>query len=191
MTQVLIQKTELEASSLRRAMGRFATGISIISAHHAGQTHAMTANAICTISFDPLIVMVCVNKKSKMNEFIQQAGSFAINILAEEQEIISRHFAGAGQGEVPETLHFELVENTPLLDGTLAAVACKIDQALDAGDHTMLLGRVETVRYKEEDEQPLIYYRGRYRRLDQPDSNARDKTEFWLDSGMRIYYEEW
>src|SRR5438105_2691719 len=141
MTQVLIKNNELEASTLRRAMGRFATGITVISAQHAGEIHAMTANAICTISFEPLTLMVCVNKKAKMNGFIQAANCFAVNILAEKQEIVSRHFAGANQGEVPKNLKFEIVEETPLLEGTLAAIACKIDKVLDAGDHVMILGQ--------------------------------------------------
>jgi flavin reductase (DIM6/NTAB) family NADH-FMN oxidoreductase RutF len=191
MTEVLIKNEELEAGALRRAMGRFATGITIISAQHEDEIHAMTANAVCTISFDPLMMMVCVNKKSKMNDFIQKAGCFAINILTEEQEIISRHFAGAGQGRAPDGLRFEVIEGTPFLDGTLAGLACEVDQALNAGDHSMILGKVSAVRYKEEEEQPLVYYRGRYRRLEHPDADYRNSPKYWLDSGMRVYYEEW
>jgi flavin reductase (DIM6/NTAB) family NADH-FMN oxidoreductase RutF len=190
MTQILINKEALEPSALRRAMGRFATGITVISAQHAGEIHAMTANAVCTVSFEPLTVLVCVNKKSRMNEFIQQACCFAVNILAEDQEIISRHFAGANQDQVPANLHFDLVENAPWLEGTLASLSCKITQVVDAGDHTMIMGQVEAVRYQEEEEPPLVYYRGRYRRLQSSDEN-RNTPEFWLDSGMRIYYEEW
>jgi len=189
MTALLLKQNELDSGALRRAMGRFATGITVISAQHQEQIHAMTANAICTISFDPLIVMVCVNKKARMGDFIQQAGHFAVNILAEEQEIISRHFAGAGQEQAPEGLNFEIIEDCPVLDGTLAAVACKVDKVLDSGDHFMILGQVMAVRYQEEAEKPLLYYRGRYHHLES--SDTRNTPEVWLDSGMRIYYEEW
>jgi flavin reductase (DIM6/NTAB) family NADH-FMN oxidoreductase RutF len=190
MTQVSIQKTELEASALRRAMGRFATGITIITAQQAGEIEAMTANAVCTISFEPMIVMVCVNKKARMNSFIQEAGHFGINILTQEQEIISRYFAEPGKNKAPDGLKFENLEGIPLLDGTLASVACKVDQVLDAGDHSMILGRVEALRYSEDGEEPLLYFRGRYRRLEQ-DTDKPNLPEFWLDGDMRIYYEEW
>jgi flavin reductase (DIM6/NTAB) family NADH-FMN oxidoreductase RutF len=189
MTEVIIKKDELEAGVLRRAMGRFTTGVAVISAWQANEIHAMTANSICTVSFDPLMVLVCVNKKARMSGFIQEAGAFAINILAEQQEIISRHFAGAGQGEVPGTLHFETIAGTPFIEHTLSSLACQVDRVLDAGDHLMILGRVEAVRYQEEEAAPLVYYRGRYRRLEQTDTP--NQAEFWLDSGMRIYYEEW
>jgi flavin reductase (DIM6/NTAB) family NADH-FMN oxidoreductase RutF len=189
-----IEQQNVDSSSLRRAMGRFGTGIAVIAARQNDTIHGMTANSVTTVSFEPLLVMFCVSKKSRMNEFVRQAGSFSINILASYQEQISRHFAGNNpeQNKAPYGLHFAEIAGVPVLKGAISNVVCHIHQVIEAGDHDIVLGKVEAVRYEEEEHAPLLYYRGHYRYLETPATlTPRPREAEWIDSGKRIYYEEW
>ncbi len=190
----VVEQNEVDASSLRRAMGRFATGVTVITARNGEEFHGMTANSITTVSFDPLLVLFCVNKKSRLSSIVQQVGSFAINVLAAHQENISRHFAGSlpAPAQLPYGTHFEELAGTPALGGSISTIACQVHQVIEAGDHNMVLGKVLAVRYLEEDTAPLVYFRGRYRHLEQPQAPEPERApHFWIDSGMRVYYEEW
>ena len=184
-----VEQTEIDSSNLRRAMGRFATGVTIITAGVGEEIRGMTANSVTSVSYDPPLILFSVNKTSRMKEFVQEAGRFAINILSEEQEQLSRHFASRtpDSQNLPYGSHFTELAGIPVLNNTLATLACEVYQMLEAGDHTLVLGKVIRLGYEEAETDPLLYFRGNYRHLEQP----AEKAFYSLDIGMRVHYEEW
>jgi flavin reductase (DIM6/NTAB) family NADH-FMN oxidoreductase RutF len=165
-----VEQQSLDSSSLRRAMGRFATGIGVVTTRSEAGLHGMTANSITTVSFDPLLVLVCVSKNSTMSKAIQHAHRFAINLLEAQQEQVSNHFASSNPDfeYLPFGIHLEEFAGTPALGGVLATISCEVYQIIEAGDHDMVLGLVKAVRYEESDVTPLVYFRGKYRQLEIP-----------------------
>lgn len=158
----------MDAAHFRQIFGHFATGVTVVTTAHDGWLHAMTANAISSLSLDPILILICVDKTAHMHEEMPKAGKFGVNILADGQEDVSRLFAqhappeeGALQG-VP----YHLGPNgTPLIEGCLAFLECRVTEQYAGGDHTIFLGEVlhgEVLREAE----PLLFYRGGYRRMD-------------------------
>ena len=169
-------------AAFRRTMGLFATGVTVITARMNGSVHGMTANAVTSVSLDPLLVLAAINRRASMSNIIQQAGEFAINILSERQEELSRHFAGAKIRPPPASLRFEADsdDGAPYIVDTLAAIRCRVARVLDGGDHVILLGRV--VHFRDgPPASPLVYFGDRYcsvRDLPAP-STANSAADFF------------
>ena len=142
----------------RSAMGKFATGVTVLTTKVDGIVHGMTANAFMSVSLNPKLVMVSVGEKARMLEKIQQSQSFVINILSEEQEAISRLFAGQ-TGEKRE-MEFNWVDDRPLIKGAIASIICDVYSAQVAGDHTVFIGEVKELLLNEG--KPLVFYGGKY-----------------------------
>ena len=120
----------------------------------------MTASAFCSLSLDPPLVLVCVEKIATMHDAIIGCSHFAVNVLTEKQEQIARHFAEA-EGNRFEGIGFSRGANSvPLIEDTLALLECRRTANYDGGDHTIVVGEVETASWR--DEKPLVYYRGGY-----------------------------
>ena len=181
--------SSLDAQAFRRVMGRFATGVTVIAAEHHAEIHGMTANAVTAVSLDPLLVLVCVDKRARMTHFIQQAGGFSINVLSEDQEALSRFFAGTWKLASPPEFRFVPWAGGPRLVGALGAVACAVERLLDAGDHWIVLGRVAGLYEGDPTGRPLIFYGGRYRRLSEVE--GAPAPEEWTAAAVRIHYDEW
>jgi flavin reductase len=152
----------------RAAVGLFATGITVITAHAVGQEHGMTLNAFASVSLDPLLVLVCVERDAVMHKVLGEAGSFALSVLAEDQEPIARYFADStrpsGAAQFAEVSYrIGRATRAPLLDGALAWIECEVEQNYDGGDHSIFLGRVLTVE-RGQVRDPLLYFGGAYRR---------------------------
>jgi flavin reductase (DIM6/NTAB) family NADH-FMN oxidoreductase RutF len=147
-------------------MGLFATGVTVITTRVNDGIHGMTASSVAPVSLDPLLLLVSIARGTRMYSIIHQAGTFAINILSEQQEELSRHFAGAETGAPPASLHFEPEPDhgAPFIRDTLAAIRCQIEREVDVGDHVIVLGRVVQLR-QGAPASPLIYFGGRYRSL--------------------------
>ncbi len=161
--QPVAPAASLDTRAFRRTMGLFATGVTVITTRMSSSVHGMTANAVTSVSLDPLLVLAAINRRTSMCNIIQQAGEFAINILSERQEELSRHFAGAKTGPQPASLRFESYpyDGTPYILDTLAALRCRVAQVLDGGDHDILLGRV--VHFRDgPPASPLVYFGDRY-----------------------------
>src|SRR3989442_1918339 len=131
----------MDPKAFRRVLGLFATGVTVVAAQHDDEIHGMTANAINSVSLDPLLVLVCVGKHARMNQFIQGAGGFSINVLAEAQEPLSRYFSGAWPHQAPPEFRFVPWPGGPRLVGALAAVGCVVDRRGGGGGPSLLLGR--------------------------------------------------
>ncbi len=145
-------------------MGRFATGVTVITTRLGDDTHGMTANALTSVSLDPVLVLICVDKAADTHDILAQAGVFAVNILGSEQEELSRKFA-AKRGEDASKLegiaHGIAVTGAPIIDGAIAYLDCLTVKQFAGGDHTIFLGEVVDAR-ETSDGEPLLFYGGRY-----------------------------
>ncbi len=154
----------IEKNELRRVLGHFATGVTVVTTHGGGGRYfGLTANAFSSVSLVPPLVLVCVDKKAESYASFEQSKIFTVNILAADQEDISRRFAVSG-GEKFEGVSYRIGANgAPILGGVLAYIECKIVAAYEGGDHTIYLGEIEETGTVEG--KPLLFYRGGYRSL--------------------------
>jgi flavin reductase (DIM6/NTAB) family NADH-FMN oxidoreductase RutF/nicotinamidase-related amidase len=151
----------MDGAVLRQAMRAFATGVTVVLTKTGDQTHGMTANAVCSISLDPPLVMLSLDNRARMNAPLVEGTAFSINVLSARQSAVADHFAGrwAWQDDAGE---FDSLAETPILNGSLASLACTVETRIPAGDHTMILGRVVEGRVAEETPVPLIFFDGRW-----------------------------
>ena len=151
----------------RGIIGHFATGVTVITTAAGDQLHGMTANAVSSLSLDPVMVLICVDKTLHTHRVLDQGGVFAVNILGAHQESVSRTFAKKGAPETG-TLRgqaFRLGETgAPILEGCLAYVECRVVTVMEGGDHSIFLGEVISEGVEEE-MRPLLFYRGGYHTL--------------------------
>lgn len=150
----------------RKAIGCFATGVTIITVDLDGEVHGMTANAVASVSLDPLLLLVCVDHSASTHAHLHAKKRFGINILAEQQKVISEYYARPvrthEEAEVETGARFDRTERgTPVLHGALAYLECRLKSAQDAGDHTIFIAEVEEVVVR--DGEPLLYFRSQYR----------------------------
>ncbi len=151
----------------RRALGRFATGITVVTVAKPGGVHGMTANAFASVSLEPPQILVCVAEKAWARELLHAAGRFGVTILGEDQRTLSDYFAFGPQepseGERLGVRFRHSARGTPLLEGGLATLDCRLEAAHVSGDHTIFVGEVEEMSWS--DGAPLIYFEGKYRKL--------------------------
>lgn len=178
----------------RDVVGLFGTGVTILTASRGEVAHGMTANALTSVSLDPTLLLVCIDRRARMHDIVLAAGGFAVNILGEHQEELSNHFAGrAKEGPPPATLRFEYDHDggAPTIGGCVASIQCALERVLDGGDHSIVLGRVLSVRADATDKRPLLFYAGKYRRLAEHDGDHLPAPDPWLHGAARLYFSEW
>jgi flavin reductase (DIM6/NTAB) family NADH-FMN oxidoreductase RutF len=161
-------QNEFSGDDFRRALGAFATGVTVITTHGEADAFGMTANAFSSVSLDPPLVLVCVIKGTRGAETIEQNGVFAVNILGAEQEPVSRYFASrdrptgrAGFRDVP---HTTAETGSPALHGASCVLDCRVVDSHEAGDHIIFIGEVMALAVAPE-VAPLLFHHGRYRTL--------------------------
>ena len=147
----------------RKIMGQFATGVTVVTTGGKAGTHGLTANAVASLSLDPPLVLVAVDKKAHSMSFLKANGCFAVNILRLEQEEISRRFATAGPKDFTGLVVLSALTGSPILADCLAYVDCRVIDILPGGDHEIFVG--EIVAGEVHEGQPLLYAAGKYRRL--------------------------
>lgn len=148
-----------DARTFRSALGRFATGVIVVTAGPRGSPHAMTANAFLSGSLAPPLVVVSVGRKARMHERLAGARRFGVSILAEAQEPASRHFAGqVVPGFAPA---FGELAGVPVLAHAAVVMAARIEHRYGCGDHTLFVGAVEDLAVNAA-APPLLYFEGRY-----------------------------
>lgn len=155
----------IEEAEFRRVLGHFATGVAVVAARaDAGPPRGLTANAIASVSLDPPLVLVCVERDADAHDTIPAAESFAISILRADHEALARRFATYDTGtKFDGVVTTEAVTGAPVLEEALAWVDCRLWASYDGGDHTIYVG--EVVDADAEDGSPLTYFRGGYGRL--------------------------
>jgi flavin reductase (DIM6/NTAB) family NADH-FMN oxidoreductase RutF len=143
-------------------MGRFASGVTIVTSTGDGDVRGMTANGFVSVSVDPPLVLVSLARNRAMHDLVRDSGRYAVNVLGAEQEALSWHFAGQPIQRVsPE---FVWRDGLPLIDGALAHVSCRVRDTHPAGDHTLYVGEVTGLDYR--DGRPLVFYTGSYGSLE-------------------------
>ena len=155
-------------ADFRRALGSFATGVTVITVDYEGEVHGMTANAFTSVSLDPMLVLVCVDHKARTHAHLHARQRFGVNVLAEGQRPISDYYALPTQthrhAEEEAGAKFDrTAHGTPVLHGALAYLECRLHSAQEAGDHTIFIAEVEDVVVREGD--PLLFFRGGYREI--------------------------
>lgn len=154
----------LTQAEFRRAMSCFATGVTIITLDDNGQVHGMTANAFASVSLDPLLVLVCVDRRARTHAHLHARKRFGINVLSEDQRDISEFYARSPDAQVDPAARFDCTSHgTPVLHGALAYLECRLHTTQDAGDHTIFIAEVEDVVVREGN--PLLYFRSGYRKI--------------------------
>ncbi|WP_322015108.1 flavin reductase family protein [Paraburkholderia sp. J12] len=146
---------------LRNALGRFATGVVVISTGSGDALHAMTANAFMSGSLRPPLIVVSVGHRARMHERLMQTDRFGVSVLSEEQEPYSRHFAGEPQSWLaPRFTELEGLKNVALVEQAVAHFGLRIVDRYPCGDHTLFVG--EIIAFSLDEREPLIFIGGRY-----------------------------
>ncbi|MFJ7729212.1 flavin reductase family protein [Neobacillus sp. NPDC097160] len=151
----------MDDRQFRTAMGKFATGVTVITTDVEGDVHGMTANAFMSVSLSPKLVVISIGENARILEKIKQSKTFSVNILAADQQELSMIFAG--QIKEHREVVFDRLDGKPVLAGAVAQIACEVSAVHVEGDHTLFIGKVTDIHL--EDAEPLIFYSGRYRAL--------------------------
>ncbi len=156
----------ISPDDFRHVLGHFASGVTIVTTFDAdGRPTGLTASAFTSVSLDPPLILVCVDHKSQSYPALRESGRFAVNILQIDQQELSRRFATTRLDKFDGVAFRPGAElAVPLIEGALAQLECATVSAHVEGDHTIFVGRVERA-HTGRDGGPLLYYRGRYHRL--------------------------
>jgi flavin reductase (DIM6/NTAB) family NADH-FMN oxidoreductase RutF len=158
-----VRGSGIEPREFRNALGKFATGITVVTvtSRRDDEVRGITVNAFMSLSLAPPLVAVCIDKRANAHARLLESEVYGVSILAAEQMAHSNTFAGAPADGLE--LAFERLGEAMVLEGALSQLACRVRQIVDAGDHTLFIGEVEALRYREGE--PLLYYGGRYATL--------------------------
>jgi len=135
----------VDARTMKRVAALFATGVTVVTTRHVGGMHGLTLSAYLTVSWDPPLVLISVERLSQSRDFIQESGVFVVNFLTDLQEFLAERFAGRAplvNARFDGVPHRFEVTGAPILDGALGWLDCRVEQIIEAGDHTLILGRV-------------------------------------------------
>jgi len=157
----------LDAREIRNVMGHFATGVTVITTSDiTGTPFGLTVNSFTSLSLNPPLVVVCVDKTVDCYSCFDESKVFAVNILSEDQEELSRRFATKGI-EKFAGIQWRMGEHgLPLLDGVIGTIECKVTRSYEGGDHTLFLGEILSATAKGD--RPLLFFKGKYHRLPLP-----------------------
>jgi flavin reductase (DIM6/NTAB) family NADH-FMN oxidoreductase RutF len=153
-----------DSAKFRQVLGHFPTGVTVITAITDGTPVGMAIGSFASLSLDPAQVLFCPAKASSSWPKIQAAGKFCVNILAEDQEDVSRVFASKADDKFAEIGWRRSGNGSPIIDGVLAYIDCDIAGVLDGGDHDIVVGAVNDLEVRHEGG-PLVFFRGGYGRV--------------------------
>ena len=151
----------VDPAQFRQLLGRFATGVSVVTTRDPqGRPIGMTASSVASVSLDPPLLLVSVSREHDMHPALKAAPRFVLNVLAADQEEISRRFAAEHPDRFDGIGYHETRQGIPVLDGVLASIECEKQAEAPGGDHTVFFGLVTGGSVT--DRSPLLYYRGGY-----------------------------
>lgn len=154
----------IDKNQLRQVMGHFATGVTIITTlNKAGQAHGLTANAFTSVSLEPPLLLISVDKKAESWSAFEESRVFTVNILADHQEALSRKFAVSGGNKFDGVAYRAGANGAAILEGALAYIECTLYASYEGGDHSIYLGEIQQAETREG--KPLLFFRGGYRSL--------------------------
>ena len=148
---------EAAAREFRQVMGRFATGVTVVTTVERNTVHGMTANGFLSVSLRPPLVLVSLGR-CRMNEMLPRSGRYGVSVLSREQQHFAAHFAAQKPSPVEPTFTWQ--NGLPLLEGALAHLVCRVADVHRAGDHVLWIGEVEYLDHR--DDEPLLFYTGRF-----------------------------
>jgi flavin reductase (DIM6/NTAB) family NADH-FMN oxidoreductase RutF len=153
----------------RQVLGRFATGVTVITVCKDSIKHGMTANAFTSVSLDPPLILVSIDKEADMHGFMMESDAFCINILAEHRREWSDWWAGKApkdQDQFADIPHSIKATGSPVLDDCLGYIDCKVWARYDGGDHTLFVGKVQEATVNDDaDFKPLLFFASKYHKL--------------------------
>ena len=150
-----------DTRDLRRALGQYATGVTVVTTHHDGRDYGMTANSFTSVSLNPPLVLWAAAKSSPSLPAFEAAEMFAVNVLASDQHHLSRQFSTSGPEKFDGVRLLRDGDGPPLLEGTVAHFVCRRTRRVDAGDHVVFFGEIES--YEAPGGEPLVFHSGFYR----------------------------
>ncbi|PAD37997.1 flavin reductase family protein [Terribacillus sp. 7520-G] len=150
----------MDNRTFRDAMGKFATGITIVTTDVAGETKGMTVNAFMSVSLEPKLIAVSIDKKASLYNVLQTNPTFGVSVLREEQKDISMVFA---KQKEEEPVPIIALHDVPVVEDALVNLACKTVDKVMAGDHMIIIGEVEDLLLRDGD--PVLYFGGNYREI--------------------------
>lgn len=154
----------MDPAAFRQAMGLLPTGVTVVTAPGPGGPAGATANAVTSLSLDPMMMLACLDRGSRTLLAVQAADAFGVNVLAADQAETARAFASkAPVAEKWTGIEWDDLEGVPALGGCIASVACSLRDVISAGDHVIVTGDVRAVTSREGE--PLVFHRGAYRGL--------------------------
>jgi flavin reductase (DIM6/NTAB) family NADH-FMN oxidoreductase RutF len=152
---------KIDTRQFRNALGRFASGVTVLTAEAEGKLHGMTANAFISVSLDPPLILVSLDNRSNMHRILPLVRRFGISVLAEDQDAHSNHFAGHPSPDLQVRLVHR--NGVPLIGGAIAYFVVEVSDIHPAGDHTLYIARVE--HFEANEGKPLLFFSGRYHRM--------------------------
>lgn len=159
-------RIELDESAYRLAVSRFVTGVTVVTTAHEGLEHAMTANAVCSVSLDPLLMLLSVEQDARFHDAVLAAGVWGISVLAHDQRAAAAWLATPGRplhGQLDRVPHRTgPATGVPLLEGSLSCFELETSAVHPAGDHSLVIGHVRSIWMNDHPGEALVYYRGRY-----------------------------
>ena len=158
------------SDTFRKVMGHFVTGVTVVTALDGERPFGITVNALSSVSLDPPLVMVALDRRRFLTPIVRTAGRYAVCILSEDQQALSDCFAGAdvepGRDEFCGAAWHPGPTGLPLIDGAIATLECTVVETFSAGDHDLFIGRVDALANEHHHPMPLLYYRRRYLRIE-------------------------
>ena len=158
----------VDVDAFRRAVGHFASGVTVVTTKVGGTDHAMTASAFTSVSLEPLLVLVCADKEARFRDAVLESGTWAVSILPVADRRAADWFAMKGRpliGQLDRFPHRRDLTGAALLDSAVAWLECRTHAVYDGGDHDIIVGEVLSAVEGDRDGVPLVYHRGRYGRL--------------------------
>jgi 3-hydroxy-9,10-secoandrosta-1,3,5(10)-triene-9,17-dione monooxygenase reductase component len=160
----------IESDIFRKVMGHFVTGVTVVTAFDGDQPFGITVNALSSVSLQPPLVMVALDRRRFLTPIVRTAGRYAVCILSEDQQALSDCFAGAavepGRDAFCGAAWHAGSTGLPLIDGAIATLECTVVETFSAGDHDLFIGRVDALANEHHHPMPLLYYRRRYLRIE-------------------------
>jgi len=163
---VTLPQPEPSSDAFRQAMGRFATGVSVVTSVAGGMDHAMTANAVTSLSLEPMLLLLCVEREARFHDAVTESGRWGVSILQASSRGPADWLATRGRplhGQLERiSLHRGPATGVALLDDALATIECRTTDTYPGGDHTIVVGEVLSVEIADHPGEALLFYRGRF-----------------------------
>ncbi|MCU1288287.1 MAG: flavin reductase domain protein FMN-binding [Acidobacteria bacterium] len=155
----------ISKEEFRRALSRFASGVTVVTTKdNDGKLFGITVSAFCSVSLEPPLVLICIEKSAGSHHAFEQSRAFVVNILGENQQTISNHFASHSDDKFSGISYRSGIENLPVLEDALTNLECRLRYSHEGGDHTIYVGEIEKATIN--DGNPLLYFQGNYQKLD-------------------------